>query len=676
MGPDNARSHLESNSSAELGIQSEFRALRNMPSARKKKSAASTAASDLKSSRESPSGGDISRGTRLPPAGSDSSNPSGDGDVTPPLKQVQNPLSSLQRDSSDNSESEEEGFHFRSETYTAAAEECLAAIEAAQPEMSLTDSMRRRFMLMYPTMIAKGYDDDSAFIYIAREISLGHAHIPLLEALPKLFPAPKSYDVSAQNNGRLQFAIETFGAAVAGLDKNKVKANLSKCIDQGKIVQGFGKLFHSGFENGLEPVFHAGILNKANLPRMEQFQELTACGAAVAILGRSILAESYFAFERSPTHDDSDDEDDVEIGASMEDLVAARRNKVSSSNVKTQVKRSTGHFRPSMYFTTDEKTSTKYLKNLTQFVQNYKECMHVPFEFRYSLAILNEFSKYVLAYFRVVIAAFPFLFVGVDEFLTSAEGELLKVVRYPKCHGSFYEYRAIMEFNYSYIYLLPTLVKYIVQATSNEETSAVLPGFGDQIGDIFKYRLKSTTALYPQVVKFHRMIFDARQFCRMRDSDENTALDEKLMLTVSESQFNGLSSIVQNPNNRSAIHEIKRMLRENEFNTLQDVALKVQEFTQDGSLTPELASTMPLALVASVAPVQSHQASSKLCFEFQKTGSCRRGAQCRFKHNGSVTSNADVGPQLPVSTADTQHKLDDYIAHFEDAKGSIVCTST
>jgi len=66
MGPDNARSHLESNSSAELGIQSEFRALRNMPSARKKKSAASTAASDLKSPGESPSGGDISRGTLLP----------------------------------------------------------------------------------------------------------------------------------------------------------------------------------------------------------------------------------------------------------------------------------------------------------------------------------------------------------------------------------------------------------------------------------------------------------------------------------------------------------------------------------------------------------------------------------------------------------------------------------
>jgi len=40
MGPVNARSHLESNSSAELGIQSEFRALRNMPSSNKKKSAA------------------------------------------------------------------------------------------------------------------------------------------------------------------------------------------------------------------------------------------------------------------------------------------------------------------------------------------------------------------------------------------------------------------------------------------------------------------------------------------------------------------------------------------------------------------------------------------------------------------------------------------------------------
>ena len=57
MGPVNARSHLESNSSAELGIQSEFRALRNMPSSNKKKSAA-TAKRKVRSSEVSMNGGD------------------------------------------------------------------------------------------------------------------------------------------------------------------------------------------------------------------------------------------------------------------------------------------------------------------------------------------------------------------------------------------------------------------------------------------------------------------------------------------------------------------------------------------------------------------------------------------------------------------------------------------
>ena len=636
-----------------------------MPSSKKKKPA-SAAKPNLRSHVDpSPTRGDKSRDSVTPPLQRDSSNKDGGDDVSPPLNQRVNPLSSLQRDASGDSESDEEGINFGSPGYEIAAEECLAAIEVTHPEIPLTDAMRRKFKSMYPTLLAKGYDDDAAVLYMYKEIADGHDYIPLLEGLPKLFPPPKSYDVSTQNNGRLQNVITVFGQAIAGIDKGKVKADLSPNVVEGKIVQGFGKTFHSGMEHALEPVFQAGILNKANLPRMEQFQELTASGAAVAILGRSILPESHYAFERAPTRDDDDDIDEVDFGASLEELVASARNK-ASTNVKSRVKRATGHFRPNLFFTTPDKITTKYLKNFTQFVHNYKERMPIPFEFRYSLAILNEFSKFVLAYFRVVIAAFPSLYVGIDEYLNVAEGELLNVVRHPKSHGSFLEYRAIMEFNYSYIYLLPTLVDFIVNSTSNEVNSVVLAGFGDQIGDIFKYKLRTNISIHGQVVKFHQMVYDARQFCRMRDGEENAALADKLMLAISESQFNGLTNSFKNPNNRLALQEILRMFLDNKFDTLLDVAQKVQQLTQDGSLSPEVAAAKPFALVASGVPVEQHQSSKlKPCFEFQKTGACSRGNSCRFHHNAPVATSAPVVSQLPVTTDNSTNKIKDYTEHFD-----------
>jgi len=196
-----------------------------MPSSKKKKPA-SAAKPNLRSHVDPlPTRGDKSRDSVTPPLQRDSSNKYGGDDVFPPLNQRVNPLSSLQRDASGDSESDEEGIRFRSPGYEIAAEECLAAIEVAHPEIPLTDAMRCQFKSMYPTLLAKGYDDDAAVLYMYREISDGHDYIPMLEALPKLFPPPKSYDLSTQNNGRLQNVINVFGQAIAGIDKGKVKAD-------------------------------------------------------------------------------------------------------------------------------------------------------------------------------------------------------------------------------------------------------------------------------------------------------------------------------------------------------------------------------------------------------------------------------------------------------------------
>ena len=641
-----------------------------MPSPKKKKSAP-TASHNLRSQVDSsPSGGDKSRDSVSPPVARESSNLDG-SDVFPPQDPQGNPLSSLQRGApSGDSGSEDGEIQFGLSDKEEAAEECLAAIEAAHPEFCLDDEMRSEFKSMYLYLVKQGYDD-SALIGVIKMISEGAMPDFLREKLVKLFPPPKSVEVNSQNETAVTGIKNSF--AKIQVDEAKLNAKLRPHIVGKKTRQGFSKAADSALHELAEPLIQAGILT-ARLPTISQMQDLTPMGMAVSILGKSILPESQYAFEQKPVGDINGS---VKMCASVKERVQATRNGPNpSEDHKSKIARTTGNSRPREYFTESSEPVAEYLETLAQFVQNHKDRIPIPFEFRIAMATLNEFSKLLLKFLRAMIKCVDFLFIGVGEYMDDAVQELQNVLRHPNSYGSFVEYRVVSEYNFCFVHLLPDLVDHMVNVMqTSEETSYVLPNACDPIAQIYGFKFKESMDLYTQLVDILRLIYEARKYVSLRSAKEHPALCDIWMLHLLESIFNGLN--YSNPNNRQAQQEILRLLLSGEIENLVDLSSKVGRLTQDGSLTPE-SSKAPRALVATgqaavVDVPQQHSIKKKPCFKFRDSGYCELGDSCDYSHDlASVKSTVKSSSQVPAAPAPDAGqqliKTDSYKKHFEDTK--------
>jgi len=616
---------------------------------------------------KSPDDGEASR-SRSPNVPS-ASTPSG-GDATPTAKSPSPNVGTIQ----DGDEDIAMNIHFGMDSRAVHEEEAierLLSIESKHDFMSnpITDGNRHDFKKLYPDLIEHGYDE-AALAGMLRVLAQGCTLEHLQEVVPMLSSTTVK-ELSGLQVNALKAVIDSFQKVE--IDKTEIKQVMGGFVRDRNVLQGFNGATNGLVKKFLKPVIEDGTINVGGLPPIENMNDFTASGLAVLLNGAGLLPENVFAVAANPIQGELDD---VNLGASVEELVNSKRASPDVTlDYTNKVKRVTGYARPSLYLTTGSKVQVNYMKALTQFIQNFKERIPIPFDFRMGLAVLNEFSKFMLQFFRAVIEVFPDLFIGKGEFLDEALGVLTQVIKHPYGHASFLEHRAISTSGYSSIHILPTVVKCLNEVMKGSEDNGVVPNFGKPIGLIYLTKFLEHIDLYAQIVKFIEMVANARKLAtppRGQLAAIHSALSEGNMVQLLEAIINAL--VYEESNNRRAIQELMRKMRTGLLATLHAVSAEVQQLTQDGSLKPEQRqSAAPRALSATTVDAGAAQTGQLTCFKWKETGSCARGNNCRYVHGGDVpatkkSSSGDAQHQAASSTSQDIKEVARYKKHFEETK--------
>ena len=517
----------------------------------------------------------------------------------------------------------------------------------------LSDQLRRDFNKLFPDLLEAGFNKKDLLLVIGI-MHLGGTYDLLGDTFPKLLQAGISKDLTAHQITLLKQKTDLLKDLT--VDPMEVAQALRPYVQNGKVVQGFShalnRLFKSYFESIVDD-----MVNVSALPPLERMNELSLSGLMALLTGRKTLPEDSFAISDEDSFDDWGAEDSSTAVQSLDAHVQQERDATDSGvDYHRKLASITNNSRRTLYFNNDASSAydAKYLKLFTRFMEKNAGRIQTPFAYILGMGVLNEISRFMVTFLKVVIKEFPFLFVGTLDYLKKAQSGIGAVKKHPNGHALAHEFAAISIGRFNSVYLLPAVVEIFEKVMKG--TGVAYSNFGSPIADLYSTIFSTEVALHSQLVTVKETVAALSLTVQGPDGSLHGALNPSEVFQLVGSFMMKMSFV--DAVNRAAMQEIFEKIRNSSISTLSSLIDEVERLTQAGRLTPEPSRSVSSSAMVAVTEPQN------ICFNWQRAQSCYRGAGCPYRHEG--------GAQQPVrSTAGVQNSQDAkevkrYMDHFEE----------